>query len=389
MIARVFIPLLLIIILPDVYLWLHRLRRPVYSWAERLLWLAPSALMIVFSGILAVSPSFVPDDIYWAQLYIALLGVWVVPKLVYVLCSAIGLAICRLAHSRRNWGRLVGIGIAGYMVYAFVYGYTIGFADIEVKHVTLAVDNLPKEFDGLRVAHLSDAHVGTYTGRRAQILSRAVDSTLAQRPDLICFTGDIQNVKPAELEPVMPMLARLKAPLGVYSVLGNHDYATYLGGTDEERSRAEQRLCQMERGLGWHLLLNDNCVIRRGSDSIFIAGMENDGEPPFPSRGDVGKTMRGIPAGAFTLMLEHDPSSWTRTILPHSTAQVTLSGHTHGGQIELFGLRFTQLRQRHDLGLYREGQRWLYVNAGLGGVVPMRYHVNPEITIITLTTNKS
>ena len=187
----------------------------------------------------------------------------------------------------------------------------------------------------------------------------------------------------------MPMLARLKAPLGVYSVLGNHDYATYLGGTDEERIRAEQRLCQMERGLGWHLLLNDNCVIRCGSDSIFIAGMENDGEPPFPSRGDVGKTMRGIPAGAFTLMLEHDPSSWTRTILPHSTAQVTLSGHTHGGQIELFGLRFTQLRQRHDLGLYREGQRWLYVNAGLGGVVPMRYHVNPEITIITLTTNKS
>ena len=157
MIARVFIPLLLIIILPDVYLWLHRLRRPVYSWAERLLWLTPSALMIVFSGILAVSPSFVPDDIYWARLYIALLGVWVVPKLVYVLCSAIGLAICRLAHSRRNWGRLVGMGLAGYMVYAFVYGYTIGFADIEVKHVTLAVDNLPKEFDGLRVAHLSDA----------------------------------------------------------------------------------------------------------------------------------------------------------------------------------------------------------------------------------------
>ena len=151
MIARVFIPLLLIIILPDVYLWLHRLRRPGYSWVERLLWLTPSALMIVFSSILAVSPSFVPDDIYWARLYIALLGVWVVPKLVYVLCSAIGLAICRLAHSRRNWGRLVGIGLAGYMVYAFVYGYTIGFADIEVKHVTLAVDNLPKEFDGLRV----------------------------------------------------------------------------------------------------------------------------------------------------------------------------------------------------------------------------------------------
>lgn len=94
--------------------------------------------------------------------------------------------------------------------------------------------------------------------------------------------------------------------------------------------------------------------------------------------------MQGIQPSAFTLMLEHDPSSWTRTILPKTTAQLTLSGHTHGGQIQLFSMRFTQLRQKHDLGLYREGARYLYVNAGLGGVVPMRFGVNPEITIITL-----
>ncbi len=389
MIARIFILILLMIVLPDVYLWLHRLRRPKYSWTERILWLLPSALMIVFSIILALLPDFVPNDIYWMRLYIALLGIWVIPKLVYTLCSAIGLAVCRLAHSHRNWGRAVGFILAAAIVYIFVYGYTIGFGNIRVRHITLTFDNLPEQFDGLRIAQLSDIHAGTYTGRYAGILDRAIDSILAQKPDIICFTGDIQNVQPAELEPAMPILSRLHAPMGVWAVLGNHDYATYMAGTEASRRQAIQHLYQMERQMGWKLLLNENHALRRNGDSIFIAGMENDGEPPFPSTANTEKTMRGIPSSAFTLMLEHDPSSWTRTILPHTTAQLTLSGHTHGGQIELFGMRFTQLRQPHDLGLYHEANRYLYVSAGLGGVVPIRFHVDPEITIITLKTNKN
>lgn len=384
MIARIFILLLLIIVLPDVYLWKHRLSLPKYSWTERILWLLPSTLMIVFTVVLSLTPNFVPNNIYWIRLYIALLGVWVLPKLIYTLCATIGIMVCRLMHSRRNWGKLIGMMLAFGIAYVFVYGYTIGFGKITVNHITLTVDKLPKHFDGVRIAHLSDIHAGTYTGRYANILSRAVDSTLAQKPDIICFTGDIQNVQPSELESVMPVLSKLHAPMGVWTILGNHDYATYMAGTEATRKKAISQLCQMERQMGWQLLLNENKPIHRGGDSIFIAGMENDGQPPFPSTANPTKTMQGIPHSAFTLMLEHDPSSWTRTILPNTTAQLTLSGHTHGGQIQIGGLRFTQLRQPHDLGLYAQDGRYLYVNAGLGGVVPLRFNVNPEITIITL-----
>ena len=177
--------------------------------------------------------------------------------------------------------------------------------------------------------------------------------------------------------------------MGVWTILGNHDYATYMAGTDASRRQAIKKLCHIERQMGWQLLLNENRALYRNGDSIFIAGMENDGQPPFPSTANAARTMQGIPPSAFTLMLEHDPSSWTRTILPKTTAQLTLSGHTHGGQIQLFGMRFTQIRQAHDLGLYCENGRYLYVNAGLGGVVPLRFNVNPEITVITLKKSKT
>ena len=384
MILRILIPLLLLILLPDVYLWLHRLRRPSYTWAERLLWLLPSLGMVVFTIILACAPSFVPDDIYWVRLYIALLGVWVLPKFVYALCSSIGWGVCHMAHRRHNWGRLVGIALGGYIIYVFIYGYTIGFGDIQVRHIDLAVKDLPARFDGVRIAHFSDAHVGTYTGRRTDILRRAVDSIMAQRPDLICFTGDIQNVQPAEVEPVVPLLSRLHAPLGVFSVLGNHDYASYQTQDENVRQASVNRLCHTERAMGWQLLRNEHCVVRRGGDSIVVAGMENDGEPPFPALGDAARTMQGVPHKTFTLMLQHDPSAWQRTILPKTQAQLTLSGHTHGGQVSIFGLRFTQWGGRKDLGLYCQGGRYLYVSGGLGGVLALRYGVPPEITIIAL-----
>lgn len=376
--------MLLLIVLPDVYQWLHAIRRRHYPWWERLLWLLPGLAMTAFTVVLATTHNFVPTDFYWIRLYMALVGVYVLPKFLYVLCSAIGTMICRWRHSHQNWGRLVGIVLCGAQFFIFVYGYTIGFSHIEVRHVDLYVDRLPARFDGFRIALFSDAHVGTYIHRHRDILRRAVDSLNAQRADIICFTGDLQNALPTEITPVAPLLSRLHARYGMYSVLGNHDYSMYTDGSASDKAAHRRQTIEIQQRMGWQVLRNEHRVIRIGADSIFVAGMENDGEPPFPAMADARATMAGIPAGAFTVMLEHDPSSWTRTILPLTQAQLTLSGHTHGGQLQIGHLRPTQLRYRHDLGLYHQAGRYLYVSAGLGGVVPFRFGVAPEVTLITL-----
>ena len=143
-----------------------------------------------------------------------------------------------------------------------------------------------------------------------------------------------------------------------------------------------------QTSVGWNLLLNDNCIVRRSADSIVIAGEENDGRPPFPRKADLSKTLHGISAQSFVVMLQHDPSAWRRSILPKCKAQLTLSGHTHGGQASIFGLRPTELLGKEDAGLYREGNRALYVSTGLGGFVPFRFHMDPEVVVITLKKSR-
>ena len=130
--------------------------------------------------------------------------------------------------------------------------------------------------------------------------------------------------------------------------------------------------------------MNDHLTVHRGADSIVVAGTENDGKPPFPAKADIRKALDGVQPDAFIIMLQHDPSAWRRHILPQSTAQLTLSGHTHGGQMSLFGIRPTQLAGHEDAGLYSANGRNLFVSTGLGGFLPFRFHMDPEIVEITL-----
>jgi hypothetical protein len=116
--------------------------------------------------------------------------------------------------------------------------------------------------------------------------------------------------------------------------------------------------------------------------------MENDGEGRFPQLGDIAQTLRRLKRQSFVIMLEHDPTAWKRKILPHSHAQLTLSGHTHGGQFNLFGWSPASLKYREYDGLYRAGDRMLYVTKGLGGVIPFRFGTPGEIVVITLKCKK-
>ena len=388
MITRIIIPLLLLIALPDLYLHHHYLRRRTgYGAVRRLLWWLPASLLLVYAVVLSLSADFAPDPIHILYLFLLLLGLLVVPKAIFSLCSVLGLAACRLRKSRRNWGNLLGLVLGILAIYVILYGSFIGPRQMVVKQQTITSPDLPATFDGYRIALLSDIHAGSLSHIGYSVLQRAIDSINSQHPDMICFTGDLQNLRPSELDPVLPMLSQLKATDGVFSILGNHDYTNYIAADSAEIAVNETLTQAKQRSMGWQLLMNERRVIRRGNDSIVVAGTEDDCKPPQQTRlkrSDYEKTLQGVKPEAFTVMLQHNPQEWRKIILPQTSAQLTLSGHTHGGQVRLFGWSPISLVSKEWGGLYTEGRRSLYVTTGVSGLVPFRFGMPPEVVIITL-----
>lgn len=344
--------------------------------------------MFAYTIAMATSRNFAPDNQWLLHLYLLLLGVLVGPKFIFAFCSFLGWAHCRYHHTRTNWGNLVGLLLSSAAVASVVYGGTFGFRKLEVRHEVYASADLPKAFDGYKIVQFSDAHVGTYGKRYADVLERAVDSINAQGADMVVFTGDLQNMEPKELYPVLNTLGRIRAKDGVYSVLGNHDYSGYIKADNSVKVANEREMVSLQRQMGWDLLMNEHRIIRRGTDSIVVAGMENDGRPPHPRKGDIGKTLAGVGNGAFVLMLEHDPSAWRNTILPGSNAQLTLSGHTHAGQLKVFGWSPAAISYKEWDGMYYDGNRAINVSAGVGGFIPFRLGASNEIVVITLRSEK-
>lgn len=389
MIARIIIPILLAIVLPDIYIDMHYWRHyKGYTWWRRLLWWLPSVLMVAYSIAIASTRNFVPDEMMFINVYMMLVGLVVMPKMLFAFCSSIGYLVCKYTHRRRNYGNFIWLPFAAGAIYIIMYGFIVGFGKLEVKHLDLYFDDLPEAFEGYRIVHFSDAHVGSFQYDKKSILQRDIDSINAQKADMVVFTGDIQNMQPDELLPVMPLLSKVKAKDGVYSVLGNHDYSIYIDATEDVKKANIKATVDREQQMGWTVLRNDNRVIRRDADSLVIAGEENGGRKPSPKLADLEKSLHGVGKGAFIVMLQHDPNVWQEKIVPDGRVQLTLSGHTHAGQVSAFGLRFTQLTAHNDYGLYNQGRQQLYVTSGLGGVVAMRFGATAEIAVITLHKTK-
>lgn len=383
MIARIFILIILATLLPDLYIYRRYIRhRFDLSLVMRLLWWVPGAAMVAVTLVYAMIDDFAPANLTLFNIYLFMLGLIVVPKLLFVLSSLAGRGVRRMTGGTRNLGNYFGLLLVLGQLYVLFTGSMTGTDHLRVRRVTVQVPDLPESFDGYRIVQFSDIHLGSM---RSELLERAVEQMNRLRPDMIAFTGDIQNMRPDELTHHASTLSRLHAKDGVYSVLGNHDYSEYVPKLPMQQRRHNEMLTRgFHANVGWQLLLNDHRIIRRGSDSIVIAGEENDGLPPFPSKADLKRTLRGVSPRSFVVMLQHDPSAWRRSILPGSNVQLTLSGHTHGGQMSLFGLRPTSLLGREDDGLYQEAGRALFVSTGLGGFVPFRFHMDPEVVEITL-----
>jgi predicted MPP superfamily phosphohydrolase len=307
-------------------------------------------------------------------------GFVIVPLLLFLLC--------RKFLPNKRYGTVLGILLAAIEISLVAYGMTAGFRPLVVRQVEFASADLPAAFDGYRIVQFSDAHVGSMTGSRQEMVQQLIDSVNAQHPDMIVFTGDMQNITPDELIPSMLYFRQLLAYDGVYAVLGNHDYAVYQNCDDTEKANNCLLTKEVIRKMGFDLLLNEHRIIHRDSDSIVVAGMENWGKAErAPKEGDVKKTLTHpspLTSHLYTIMLQHDPTCWREKILPECNAQLTLSGHTHGGQFSLFGWSPVALTYDEWQGMTYEGDRALYVSTGAGSLIPFRLNQPREIVVITL-----
>lgn len=386
MIARIFLPVILATLLAFLFIdryHISRWKKP--TWWKRLLWWSLGAVETAYTIFMAMQRDFAPRDGRVLNTYLFLLGLIVMPAAVFALCSATGMALRRIFHLHRNYGAPVGLALVAMMLAVLFYGSTAGFSKVVVRHIEYSSSDMPLSFDGYRIVQFSDAHVGTYGHSRQNILAAAVDSINAQQADAVVFVGDLQNMEPNELTPHLIILCSLRAKDGVFSVLGNHDYAAYIDADEKTKQSNCRKMVECQRQMGWTLLRNEHRAIRRGGDSIIVAGMENEGKSDrAPKRGDLGKTLNGVGDKAFVVLLQHDPTCWRSKILPQCRAQLTLSGHTHAAQFAIGGWSPAALIYDEWGGLYYFGDRAINVTTGLGGFVPFRFGVPGEIVVITL-----
>ncbi len=267
------------------------------------------------------------------------------------------------------------------------YGFFFGWRHLIVRRATCTSPLLPKAFDGYKVLQLSDIHIGTYL-RNRKFIDKLVRMVNEQHANLIVFTGDLVNVSADEVIPFQHALSQIKAPDGVYSIMGNHDYCEYVPDPTKRTIEKNQTVLKyLEGKIGWKLLLNEHVLIRRGNSEIALIGVENISRPPFPDYGDLKKAMAGLPRGMFKILLSHDPSHWRRGVLRQTDIALTLSGHTHAGQMRVGRFSPSKAAYQEWGGKYVEGGSMLYVSTGIGGTVPFRLGAWPEINVITLTPN--
>ena len=394
MIARDILTFLLLVILPFLFIDLRFFRRKK-AWWKRVLWWIICAAMVGYTVYLAMERDFIPgnDRILILYGYLFLLGLVIIPMWTFSICSLLGKACSWIVRKCKkhpkakphNYGNLMGTLSVPAVWFVLFWGTFVGFNKLEVNHQTYVSEKVPEAFDGYRIVLFSDAHVGSYQKHNSWLLQRAVDSINAQKPDIILFVGDLQNIQPTELYPHIDVLEKLKAKDGVYSVLGNHDYADYVGVDEAMKVANCRETVSLERQMGWNVLLNEHGTIEHGKDHMILAGMENDGDGKrFPQKGDVDKTLENVTSDDFILMMEHDPSAWRRKIVTDGRAQLTLSGHTHKMQFSIFGWCPLSLTGKEYNGWYKEGDQQLFVTAGLGGLIPFRFGATGEIVVLTL-----
>jgi predicted MPP superfamily phosphohydrolase len=286
-----------------------------------------------------------------------------------------------------SWlGIAAGGGLFGSLIYGFGNKYKY-----ELKREKLAFDNLPSGFKGMKIIHISDIHSGSLLDKKA--VEHGVNMILKEKADIILFTGDLVNDIALEMKELKGIFGRLKAPMGVYSTLGNHDYGDYAfwpnNGISKEQNM--ENLKQTHADMGWRLLMNEHVALERGGDKIALLGIENwSAKARFPKHGRMDLAHTGTEKYPFKILMSHDPSHWEAQVKKEYTdIDLMLSGHTHGMQfgVDIPGFKWSPVQYMYKewAGLYEDAKQKLYVNRGFGFIgYPGRVGVLPEISVLEL-----
>ncbi len=292
--------------------------------------------------------------------------------------------------SRRRFLSLIGLGIAALPFGALLYGMVKGKYNFKVLKYDLKFDDLPSAFDGYQITQISDVHSGSFDNREK--IEYAIDLINRQKSDVLFFTGDMVNNKAEEMKPWADLFSKLEAKDGKFSVLGNHDYGDYVSWPSEEAQDQNLKdLKNLQKEIGFDLILNDSRYLEKNGDRIALIGVENWGRGGFKKAGDLKKAASDINADDFKILLSHDPSHWEDVVINDDLHyHLTLSGHTHGMQfgIEIPGwIKWSPVKWRYKYwaGIYKERGQFINVNRGFGFIgYPGRVGIWPEITVITL-----
>lgn len=389
MFLAIIITLVLLCIIAERYIFIKRIA-PIGRRA-RVIYISTSALGLLPYGIVTIIGRINPDPSatmsHIGTIALLLLLINILCKLPY------GLALWHSNMSGKRWPLRVAYTLSALFVLLLLYGTLWERHQLRTTEVTIYYDNLPESADGLRIVQIGDLHVGN-TSTRRKVLNKMVAEINRIQPDLVLDCGDMTNVRYTELSPeTMDILSKVTAPLGVYTVLGNHDRGDYISPCAEltpEENRAG--LIERQSAMGWHNITDSTRVIRIGKDSIFLTAINYPEDLKKGSHGggtqeDYSPRFESIPQDAFNIVIAHTPAVW-ESILEATDAELTLSGHVHAMQLRIpigpRGWSPSALVYDHWSGLYEKGNNRLFVTDGIGGGAPMRVGVKPQVVVITL-----
>lgn len=400
----------------DLYLW-SAARKQVFSYRKwlkmaitTLYWL-PALMLAGF----AIGAAFVPivewNDVFRTY-FLGFILVFYAAKLfpaIFIFLADLGRIINKVFHllnrekrqdvidedggiSRSKFLVYMGYITGGLVLGTMLTGMFKWVYQFRVVNEKLKFSNLPAAFNGLKIVQISDLHLGSWTSEKP--LEQAFEMINDMSPDIVLFTGDLVNFTTKEAFRFEETLKKLKSRLGIYAILGNHDYGDYVNWPSGQAKQDNMnQLFNLYKRLDWKLLNNENVILESESGNLAILGVENWGFiDRFPKYGDIEKAMAGTENAGFRLLMTHDPSHWEKIIIPNQyPIDLALSGHTHGFQvgIEVPGLKWSPAKYlfKYWAGLYKDtvSDKYLYVNRGLGSIgYPGRIGILPEITVFEL-----
>ncbi|HTE29009.1 MAG TPA: metallophosphoesterase [Chryseolinea sp.] len=353
----------------------------VQTWPKQLRTYVFSILVGLFFSKLVASIFFLIDDIRRG-------GTWLLTRMFSNPSFTINEGSQGISRSVfLSW---IGVLMGGSLFSTLIYGFKNKY-NYRIRRVSLNYPGLPKAFRGMRIVQLSDIHSGSFMDKRA--VTRGVETAMKEKPDLILFTGDLVNDRAVEMNEYLDVFNKLNAPMGVYSILGNHDYGDYVAWSSQAEKTANlDQLKNYHAAMGWRLLMNQHVLLKKGEEQIALIGIENwSAKARFPKYGKLKDAYAGTEQIPFKILMSHDPSHWdaeVRTKFPD--IDLMLAGHTHGMQfgVDIPGFKWSPVQYMYKqwADLYEEGSQKLYVNRGFGFIgYPGRVGILPEITVITLT----